>query len=492
MKARFFSALIVTIMILAGSFGASLFILSPQSLMRRLTLLAQPSQHSRSRTNIDGQTINWNDEQRDTENLTLWLDNSSLISSREGFSQSNSDFLRRGDEVIHPSLSLQLGVEKIVSLDQLLALEPEWNELHRIAGSTLPFATFAWSYNWWRHYHEERLAVKDSLSIFVARKPDGAVVAIAPMMLTEHPGVGPVRFKFLQFLGADPNLTELRGPLLHPDFEGSAFRSIVDTLKASTRTWNWIKWSGIRANSIGAAIIEQNPDAQVSGECSDYLLPLAPSWDEFRKTRKKNIRESIRKCYHSLARDGHTFSFSVARTPEEIEASLPIFFGLHKQRAQSPNTIPHADYFGSSRAQDFLRDVCRDMAKNDCARIFTLSIGGQAVAARIGFVLNGSLYLYYSGYDPNWGKYSVMTTVVAEAIRYGIANGISSVGLSTGKDVSKTRWGPDETVYNDFLHTSSSLTGLLAHRTYMLVHRARKMQAIKGVVRQWLYRRPDV
>ena len=49
---------------------------------------------------------------------------------------------------------------------------------------------------------------------------------------------------------------------------------------------------------------------------------------------------------------------------------------------------------------------------------------GQIVAMRLGFVVDDSLYLYYSGYDPLWARYSVMTTTVAEALKYAIACGL--------------------------------------------------------------------
>jgi hypothetical protein len=69
------------------------------------------------------------------------------------------------------------------------------------------------------------------------------------------------------------------------------------------------------------------------------------------------------------------------------------------------------------------------------------------VATRIGFVVGRSLYLYYSGFDPRWSKYSVMTTTVVEAIKYAIGEGLNALNLSPGTDVSKTRGSPREVPY---------------------------------------------
>src|SRR5437764_14631272 len=42
--------------------------------------------------------------------------------------------------------------------------------------------------------------------------------------------------------------------------------------------------------------------------------------------------------------------------------------------------------------------------------IYTLSLhDALPISSRIGFQSNDQIYLYYSGYDPSWSKYSVMT-----------------------------------------------------------------------------------
>jgi CelD/BcsL family acetyltransferase involved in cellulose biosynthesis len=89
---------------------------------------------------------------------------------------------------------------------------------------------------------------------------------------------------------------------------------------------------------------------------------------------------------------------------------------------------------------------------------------------RIGFVVGDSLYLYYSGYDPEWSRYSVMTTTVAEAIKYAIAHRLKTVNLSSGNDVSKTRWGPRELQYTSAYEQRDRLRSRLASRAYVRTH----------------------
>jgi hypothetical protein len=92
-----------------------------------------------------------------------------------------------------------------------------------------------------------------------------------------------------------------------------------------------------------------------------------------------------------------------------------------------------------------------------------------------------TLYLYYSGWEPAYGKYSVMTTLHAEIIQHAIARGLSSVHLSTGKDVSKTRWGAHEVSYVSGVQLASrpsSQAKYVAYQASLRLGLARTARAI--------------
>src|SRR5262249_36625382 len=153
---------------------------------------------------------------------------------------------------------------------------------------------------------------------------------------------------------------------------------------------------------------------------------------------------ALRKCYNSLKRAGHDFTFRVVSQPDQAQVALETFFDLHAKRSVAPNLPEHANVFARPAAREFLREYCQRMAERDQLRIFQLVIDNEVIATRVGFVLGRDLYLYYSGYRTTWAQHSVMTTVVAEAIQWAIGQGMSGVDLSTGRDLSKLRWKPME------------------------------------------------
>jgi CelD/BcsL family acetyltransferase involved in cellulose biosynthesis len=401
------------------------------------------------------------------------------------------DFARSasgGGVAARSHLLTPLRVERIDSEASLAAIESEWLALEQRSNNTLPFRTFAWVACWWRHMREDRLAVKDSLAMRCVRAPDGRLVGVAPLILTQRPSVGPLRARCLHFIGSDPNMTEVRGALCEPGLEAACFAAIYGDLLGSKREFDWLHWSGIdegggARESLGDANLRWSSDVVCS------VLALPATWEELRSSKPRNLKESIRKCYNSLKRDGLDFSVEVVKAKTETGPAVADFFRLHSARADLADTVAHKDVFGSQASRSFLVDVCERFAERGALRIFRLWIGGSLVATRIGFVLGGSLYLYYSGYDPAYGKYSVMTTTVTEAIKWAIDEGLRSVNLSTGNDVSKQRWRPQEIVFADALFFSRHAFGRVKYETLGAARRALQQPTLGSYALRLLARR---
>jgi CelD/BcsL family acetyltransferase involved in cellulose biosynthesis len=345
----------------------------------------------------------------------------------------------------------ELRVSCYTSIAEVNRLEQEWRSLFSEVDDALPFSSFDWFSAWWRHLRRETFWLRDSLRVFVVRDSHRKVVAIAPMMLTAGVVFRLPFVRSYQFIGTDPNLTEVRGMLVRSTDETSA----VEALAAAMRRldgYDWILWCGLRKSERGVESVRRLwRSASVEKETPDFILKLPDSWEELRARLPRNIRESLRKCYNSLARDGHQWKFNAITSSEALTPALEKLVEMHGRRAALPGTVTHRDCFDTNARRSFIHEIVDRLSQHGRVRVFQLDIGGQIVATRLAFVSGNQLYLYYSGYDPAWGKYSVMTTVVAEAIKYAIENRMASVNLSTWPDESKLRWRPDEVRYVDML-----------------------------------------
>jgi CelD/BcsL family acetyltransferase involved in cellulose biosynthesis len=334
-----------------------------------------------------------------------------------------------------------LNIETITDLSSLERLRDEWAALDAVQTLRMPFTSPIWALNWWRCFRRETLSARDELNCYAFRNARGVLVGFAPMFVTHRPGFGPLRLRELQFFGADPYVTEWRGALCHPDERTNVIAALTMKIDEE-KPADFIQWRGmpgeIEPSSIPGGF---SPSDQMS--TITFYLNLPDSWESFRQGLSRNIKESLRKCYNSLARDKHEATLKVVSTPGEAGAALDTFFALHSMRAAAANTINHPNIFDAPHAREFLRSVCMDYAREKRLRIFQLMIADQVVATRIGFVMDDQIFMYFSGYDLAWGRYSVMTTTVAEAIKWSITNKFRIFNLSTGEDVSKTRWRPE-------------------------------------------------
>lgn len=372
-------------------------------------------------------------------------------------------------------------VSTITRPEELPAIHDEWMELMTRSNETLPFLFPEWATSWWHHFREDKRSLRDHLTLKLVRRSSGELVGVIPLMRTDRPGTGPLRLRVLGFVGADPYITEQPAPLVDPTCATEVALACATDLEEH-HDWDWIHWRGLVQGSAFAEAIEQCMPLMWQTSQPANLLRVGTSWDAFKGGLKRNIKESLRHCYNSLRRDKVNFRFVVTEAPEDLPRALDAFVDLHRMRANLSGTTAHLNRFTNGTSRGFLDDICVRLASRGACRVFTIEIDGAPVASRVAFTLPGSLYLYYSGVDPKWMKYSITTTLVAESIRYAIDHRIPIVHLSMGEDVSKLRWGPEMPVYRDAIALRRSVTARAKWKMYGLVTEARKHPAIHRLI----------
>ncbi|HEY0800777.1 MAG TPA: GNAT family N-acetyltransferase [Steroidobacteraceae bacterium] len=358
-----------------------------------------------------------------------------------------------------------LAVEVATTVGELQALGRDYDRLLRATGNTLPFALHEWHVAWCNQFLESGKDMHTQPMFHIARNSAGQCVAIVPLILTRR-AVGPMVLGTLDLLGADPALTEIRTSLIEPGYEARAAAAIQKHLNA-VRDVDWLNW-GVVSDAHAAALCT-GADIKFQQPLLDYVLDLPSTWESLRANLKRNVRESIRHCYNSLKREGLSCELRVAQDPAAVKEALERFFTLHALRAALPGAVPHRNHFVTARSRRFLHEVCARLAIRGVVRVFQLIVRGEIVAVRIGFAIGDSLYMYYSGFDPRWSKYSVMTTTLVEIIKYAIALGIKTINLSPGKDEAKTRWGPREIALKRAVQLAPSPLSRLAWASFQRV-----------------------
>ncbi len=78
-------------------------------------------------------------------------------------------------------------------------------------------------------------------------------------------------------------------------------------------------------------------------------------------------------------------------------------------------------------------------------RLATLTVADQVIGAQAFLEAPGALWAYYSGFDPDWHRYSPLTIITTHVLRDAIDRGVSRLNFSPGEAPWKTRWGGRET-----------------------------------------------
>ncbi len=363
-------------------------------------------------------------------------------------------------------------VERVSESDLQGPLPAEWDALHERISPCTPFTSALWNTLWWKHQRSDRLFVRDDLCLLVVRDARNSLVAVAPMMSTWRPSFGPIRVNTLRYFGADPNVTEIRGLVCEPQYEDEAHEAVREYLRMWLPKSAWVEWGALRRENCAKAARTLPDAANTSTRDIDaYHLELPATWEELRSSRSRNIKESIRRCYNSLKREGLSAELRVVQSTQDVPAALATFFRLHSMRSLAANTVAHADVFQRESDRAFITEYTHELSRLGQLRIFQLLISGNVVATRVGFQFNDEIYLYYSGYDPTWSKYSVMTTLVVEALKWSIDQRLKVVHLSTGTDVSKLRWSPGVTHYCTLTEVRRGWSARLCFSTYQHAQR---------------------
>lgn len=373
------------------------------------------------------------------------------------------------------------------SLEELEALSGPWQELEAQVDHVLPFQTYTWTRLWWQIFRVHNLIRQDELLVTAYWEGD-TLVAVVPRMITQYRVAGLKLYHYVRPIGADPNLTEIRVPLMLPYFQDEVVERWLATVEnfrdprglhkiiAPVQVLDAVATDDFQPSMMDTLMTMTSSLRNLSlldtRRISNFVLDTADSWELFRKGLKRNIKESLRRCYNSLSREGLKSELQVYSESSDILARLDEFCAMHGERAHQGGTVRHPDYFANSQHRQFLNALAEN-AQGTGMRLFCLMINDQAVAMRLGFVVNTELYMYYSGYRQDYAKYSVMTTLVNEMMAWAHAQGLARINLSIGSDVSKTRWGPKEIIYAEQHYVRDTASAMLVGR-FMLWLKTRR------------------
>jgi CelD/BcsL family acetyltransferase involved in cellulose biosynthesis len=301
----------------------------------------------------------------------------------------------------------------ITSIDDLSALEAQWDELwHRDLNAT-PFQSPHWLLPWWHAFGSDRPYV-------VTASSNGRLDALAPLYILRDDESGE---SLGMFIGT--GITD------YLDILGDSALLADGITSADCQMWDLQQ---IRpASSLLTMPLRNGWSENVENQEPCPVLPLDGDFDGLLSTHARKKLRYYRRCAERLG----NVTYETA-TRDSLATLLDALFDLHaarwRQRGQ-PGVL------ADSVTQQFHRQVAPRMLAAGALRMYAMRIEGTIRAVFYGFAHHGVVYYYLSGYDPELEKISIGNTIVAHAIEQAVHDGARIFDFLRGAEEYKYAWG---------------------------------------------------
>ena len=344
-----------------------------------------------------------------------------------------------------PRGSTETTTEIVSDYDCFLDLEAEWNEAVERAGVTHPFLCHEWFRTWWDCFGANR-----SLHIVVARA-GGRILAIAPLMREQVQMYG-MSVRKLDLIHNDHTP---RADFIVAGPAQDAYRAIWNELQARRREWDVLQLSRLPRESATRGAFEQlaaegrYPTGLWQGDVSPYLT-LDGTWDTYLAGLSAKFRSNVRNRLSRLTKLGEP-RFEVLEDVRAIEAARTDALRLEASgwKAQAGTAI------GSDPAvMRFYTQLAERATARGWLRLLFLTVGGQRIATSYGSCYRGRLFLFKTGYDPEYATCSPFKLLTYFAIQAAYAEGLTEIDFLGDAEPWKLEW-TDRSRPHDWLYVFS-------------------------------------
>lgn len=166
-------------------------------------------------------------------------------------------------------------------------------------------------------------------------------------------------------------------------------------------------------------------------------IALPGTWDDYLGLLNKKDRHELRRKLRRMDAQTDWKWYSVTE-PAEVAERLGEFISLMRQ------SRPDKDEFMTPEREKFFYNITQRMAELGQLKLYFLDMDGSSVATSLCFDYNGTRLLYNSGYDPEYGYYSVGLLLNAMCLKDAIDEGLTYFDFLRGPEPYKAHLGGEQ------------------------------------------------
>jgi CelD/BcsL family acetyltransferase involved in cellulose biosynthesis len=170
---------------------------------------------------------------------------------------------------------------------------------------------------------------------------------------------------------------------------------------------------------------------------ASFEMDLPSSFDEYMESLSTKQRHEVRRKLRRLNEEGN-IDFHLVTDGGAVKATMEIFFKMFVESRRDK-----ADFMTEKMAS-FFRLLADTMAKAGLLKLGVLELDGRPLAAIMCFDYQGCIYLYNSGYDPDYVSLSAGLLSKVLAIKDSIEKGKKKFDFLKGAEIYKSHLGGQE------------------------------------------------
>jgi CelD/BcsL family acetyltransferase involved in cellulose biosynthesis len=316
-------------------------------------------------------------------------------------------------------------------------LRSEWDALLQACPGDCIFLTWEWIHTWWLHLSGER-----NLHIIVVRL-DGLLIALAPLALRPASLKRLMPGRVLEFLASGSVGSDYLSFLVRPGQEQTALREIMRCLNESGRVLELVRIekSSAPMAELSLQLLETGWKALgLTTNYCPYSILRGHTWDSYLQSLHAGHRKNLDKMLRRLHKDFEV-SLRVAATEPDRQWAMDVFVRLHLRRWSEKGG---STALNSKELIDFHRAFSAISLDRGWLKLYTLLLDGTPAASLYVFKYRDVHYHYQSAFDPDYGKYSPGTVMLALAIKGAIEDGAVEFDFLHDNEPYKYLWARQE------------------------------------------------
>lgn len=350
-------------------------------------------------------------------------------------------------ERLTPSDPKNVTLSVLTSEEAFFASKEDWQRLTEASNATL-YQSFDWNWLWWQH-----LGRQEDRTLHILMFHDhGNIVGIMPLFVEHFSIAGIIFYRKLGMLGTGTAFTKSfgifsdDGPsdyldlIVLPGYEIDVTEFIVKYLDEQRAIYDEAEFLNVPEGSSLATLLvprlkrnklhhrytrsDINSRVMLPDSLSEYLGELSP-----------HVRRRFTQARQASG-PKHVFRIQDVGTQDELSKSFHEMRILHQKRW---NDMGYPGYFSDLRFLEFQLSMASEMLKQQRLWFKTTWVNGQCVAARLGYIINNSIYDYLTGFDKHSAaaKYRPGYALLLSMMEDAITTRCTSVELLRGSEKYK-------------------------------------------------------